>query len=90
MRITVKKSSLRLLVVLMCYISTIFASIYSSATTRYGMYALVIGIAVLESITENKSLHIWKNYPYVVISAVVVCLMTVLTGLDGGVYKPDH
>lgn len=84
MKLTIKKGFLRLHIVLLCYISTIIAGIHSTVVTKYGMYAFIIGVAFFESMTEKRSAHIWRSYPYILVYTAIICFSTVIAGIIGG------
>lgn len=80
----IKKTSLKVLPVLICYISTIMMGLISGTTTKYLMYAVIILTAAMMSITEKKSQRILNNYPYIIFITLVVLVITLFTELSGG------
>lgn len=80
----IKKISLKLLPVLICYIATILAVLISGTITKYLMYAVIIVIATLIFATEKKSQRILNEYPYIIFTTLLVIIVSLFAELIGG------
>ena len=83
----IKKISIKVLPVMLCYVSAIFPSLISGTVTKYLMYAFIITTDGLIFITEKKSHRILNNNPYIIVAALIVLIITIFAEIIGWGYQ---
>lgn len=88
MKLRIIKSSLRTILITLCYIVTIVATMFSGTATRYAMYAFIISVAVVMSLFEKGGAKIYKTLPFLWGYIVIVIIITIIAQIMEGEIKP--
>lgn len=84
MKIPLKKSAGKAVLLTFCYGSTILEAMIPDNKIKYGMYALIVGYAVFLSITEPEYMRIGKDYPVVLAGTGWILMITLFSQIISG------
>ena len=88
MKITIKKRSVTMFLIVLCYLCTIVTALVPTTAMRYLMYSIVIGMAFYMNIFDKKKLLYQKNSHIVFCGVVLVEFVSIITGFMEGYIDP--